>query len=56
MRKMSDDEKRIPTSVAFDQDILARIDEAKGRLSRSTFINISLEKVLKIESKKSRPT
>lgn len=49
---MSDDEKRVPTSVAFDQGILARIDEAKGMMSRSTFINISLEKVLKMNSRK----
>ena len=56
MKKMSDDEKRIPVSVAFDQDILAKIEAAKGRMSRSTFINIAIEKVLKMESNKSRAT
>ena len=56
MKKMSDDEKRIPTSVAFDQDILKRIDKAKGMMSRSTFINIAVEKVLKMEVRKARAT
>ena len=56
MKKMSDDEKRIPVSVAFDQDILAKIEAAKGRMSRSTFINIAVDKVLKMESRKAGST
>ena len=54
MRKMSQEERKIPISVAFDQDILAKIEDVKGRMSRSSWINIAVEKVLKMESRKAR--
>lgn len=44
-------EKRVPTSVAFDVDILARIEAVRGRVSRSSWVNnladIELTKVEK---------
>lgn len=54
MKKMTDDEKKVPISIAFDRDILAKIENTKGRMSRSSFVNISVEKVLKMEARKAR--
>ena len=58
MRKMTPDERKVPISVAFDRDILeaAETEATNGRISRSAWINIAVEKVLKMESKKARPT
>jgi len=54
MRKMTAEERKVPISVAFDQDIIkaAEAESVKGRISRSAWINIAVEKVLKMESKK----
>jgi len=58
MRKMTQEERKVPISVAFDRDILkaAETEAAKGRISRSAWINIAVEKVLNMESRKARPT
>ena len=32
-------ERRIPTSLALDVDIIARIEAVRGRISRSSWIN-----------------
>lgn len=55
---MTQEERKVPISVAFDQDLLkaAEKEAAKGRISRSAWINIAVEKVLKMESRKARPT
>ena len=45
--------KKINTSVAFDPDIITRIQRVKGRLSRSAFINYIIDAELtKLEEKK----
>jgi hypothetical protein len=58
MRKMTDEERKVPVSVAFDRDILkaAETEAAKWRISRSAWINIAVQKVLKMESKKAGAT
>jgi len=54
MRKMTPEERKVPVSVAFDRDIIkaAEAEAARSRISRSAFINIAVEKVLKVNSKK----
>ena len=42
---------RKPTSVSFDPDILQRIENVRGRVSRSSYINTVLDKVLTQEEK-----
>ena len=56
MRKMTQEEKKVPISVVLDRDVLegAETEAAKWRISRSAFINIAVEKALKMESKKAR--
>ena len=45
--------KKINTSVAFDPDIITRIQRVKGRLSRSAFINYIMDAELtKLEEQK----
>lgn len=58
MKKMTDEEKKVSVSIVFDRDIIkaAEAEAVNGRLSRSAWVNIAVEKVLKMESKKSRPT
>jgi metal-responsive CopG/Arc/MetJ family transcriptional regulator len=58
MKKMAEDEKKVSISVAFDRDVLkaAESEATKGRISRSAFINIAVNKVLYMESRKARPT
>jgi len=49
-------ERRIPTSVAFDVDILARIEGVRGRISRSSWINNLADiELTKVEENKARP-
>jgi len=52
-RKMNPEEKRLPRSISFDRSVLARIDKrAKNQMiSRSTFVNIELDKILTMEEK-----
>ena len=52
MRKMKQEDKKVPISVAFDKDVLTRLENAKGRISRSSFINIAVDRVLKLEENK----
>ena len=51
---MTEEEKKVPISVVLDRDVLegAETEAAKWRISRSAFINIAVEKALKMESKK----
>ena len=58
MRKMTQEEKKVPISVAFDRDVLeaAETEASKNRISRSAWINIAVEKVLLMESKKAGAT
>ncbi|MCG7848838.1 MAG: hypothetical protein MIO93_06615 [ANME-2 cluster archaeon] len=42
------------TSVAFDVDILTRIETVRGRISRSAFINDTLDKMLTAEEQRLR--
>lgn len=58
MRKMTHEEKKVPISVVLDRDVLegVEIGAAKGRISRSAFINIAVEKVLSMESEKAGAT
>jgi len=51
-KKMKDEEKKIPKSIAFSRDLLLRIDRAKGMMSRSLFTNIAVDEKLKIEEQK----
>lgn len=51
-QKKTHEEKRLSTSVAFDQDILKRIEKVKGRMSRSSFINIALDRELIIKEQR----
>lgn len=51
-QKKTQDEKRLSTSIAFDQDILKRIEKVKGRMSRSSFINIALDRELIIKEQR----
>ena len=44
--------RKINTSVAFDPDIIKRIEKIKGRLSRSAYINNILDiELTKVEQK-----
>ena len=52
MRKLPIEERRIPTSVTFEQSILKRIETLKGNLSRSSYINIMLNEGMAREEKK----
>lgn len=54
MRKMTPEEKKVPVCIALDRDLLkaAETGAARGRISRSAWINIAVEKVLKMEAKK----
>lgn len=56
MRKMNEEEKKVPISVVLDRDILegAETEAAKSRISRSAWINIAVDKVLNMESRKAR--
>lgn len=45
-------EVRINTSVSFDPDLIRRLDMLRGRMSRSSFINIVLDSALTEEEKK----
>ena len=58
MRKMADEEKKVPISVVLDRDVLEGVETgaANGRISRSAWINIALERVLTMESKKAGAT
>lgn len=58
MKKMTEDEKKVSVSIVFDRDVLeaAESEAANGRISRSAFINIAVDKVLSMESRKARPT
>lgn len=54
MKKMTDEEKKVSISIVFDRDIIkaAEAEAVNGRISRSAWVNIAVEKVLKMESKK----
>lgn len=58
MKKMAGEEKKVSVSIVFDRDVLeaAEAEAVNGRISRSAWINIAVNKVLAMESKKSRPT
>jgi len=44
--------RKINTSVAFDPDIITRIQRVKGRLSRSAYINNVLDiELTKVEQR-----
>ena len=58
MKKMTDEEKKVSISIVFDRDIIkaAEAEAVSGRISRSAWVNIAVEKVLKMNSRKARPT
>lgn len=55
-RKMKTEEKRLARSIAFDRSILAQIDaRAKNAMiSRSSYVNIALDKILKMDVNNTR--
>ena len=54
MRKMKPEEKKVPISVAFDQDILSKLEDVRirKRMSRSSYINIAIDRILIMEENK----
>lgn len=52
--RIDPERKRLPMSVAFDQDILERVDRIIDvmRMSRSCFTNIALEDKLKVDEQR----
>ncbi len=46
-------QKRVPTGVAFDPDLLRKVDSVRGRISRSTWLMLLVERALKESEAKS---
>lgn len=52
MRKLRPEDKKIPTSVSFERSMLDRIENVKGYMSRSAWINTVLDNELKKQEQK----
>ena len=50
-KKVKEEDKRINKSVAFTPSIFKRLEEAKGLMSRSLFVNIALDEKMKRDKK-----
>ncbi len=45
---------RIITSIAFEPELLKKVDEARGHISRSVWLMLAVEKILKEEDSKKK--
>lgn len=50
--KMKEKEKRINKAITFTPSIFKRLEEAKGLMSRSLFVNIAIDEKLTREEQK----